>query len=293
MNRRRPRRGRKAKRSHKKKYPDSRNCRIMNMFSVLNAFNNAGKNAVVTTGSINASTLLVNSLNQTGSVAGSFSFQVRNCPQWGNVSAGWDRFKVNKIHVRVMPSSNVSFVSSAGLPILRVVRDYDDNLLTVGGNAQRPLYPMDIWARRGKEYTLNKQHTISFVPRICQTANQFTAAGEIVTLANATSVRCPWLNVATPEVQMLGLKWAIKNYYLGLAALNGQVPTNNIQFEITFDVSFSQAQYVSSGSFPTMTDVGLPYGDLTPALYYTPEGVYDVSGTLLATPDADGNEVPV
>jgi len=230
-----------------------------------------------------------------GQVAGSFQFQVGQCPAWNNLSSGWDRYRVNKIHVKIIPSANQALVGGSGaLPVMRVVRDYDDNstsVSTTGGGAGRSLYPQDIWARRGREFRLNSPKTITFVPRLSQTAMSVSATGATTILANATSVKCPWLNVTQPLVTFYGLKWAVKNFNVP-PAIAGQAP-NLVQFEITFDISFSQQQYLSTGVFPSMTEMGMPFGLPVPCYYYTPEGVYDESDNLLAQPDLSGNEIPV
>jgi len=90
---------------------------------------------------------------------------------------------------------------------------------------------------------------------------------------------------------MYGLKWAVKNFNVPPVGA-GQAP-NLIQFEITFDISFSQQQYLSSGVFPSMTEMGMPFGLPVPCYYYTNEGVYDEADNLLAQPDLSGNEIPV
>ena len=207
------RRGRKAKKTLK--YPDSRNAKTLGLYTTLQAglTPDGTKSAFTSTGLLLTATGLI--AGTVGQVAGSFQFQVGQCPAWNSLSNGWDRYRVNKIHVKIIPSANQAIVGVApALPVMRVVRDYDDNIVvvnTTGGGAGRPLYPQDIWARRGIEFRLNSTKTISFVPRISNPA-MTSSAGATTVLYNATSVKCPWLNVTQPLVNMYGLKWALKNF---------------------------------------------------------------------------------
>jgi len=292
-----PRRARKSKKTKRSKkslsYPDARNAKTQGMYTTLQAglTTDGTKPAFTSTGILITATGAI--AGNVGQVAGSFNFQIAQCPAWNSLSSGWDRYRVNKVHVKIIPTITQAIASvSQGVPVMRVVKDYDDNFVTVqnaGGAAGRSLYPMDIWARRGKEFRLNSNRTISFVPKIAAPAMS-ASAGATSVVYNATSVKCPWLNVTQSLVQLYGLKWAVKNFPFQTGT---PVVPNLVQFEVTFDVSFSQQQYLTTGAFPSMTEMGMPIGNPVPCYYYTPSGVYDASDNLLAAPDADGNEIPV
>lgn len=147
-----------------------------------------------------------NLLQATGACAFALN-QVANVAQFTSM---FDRYKINKIVLKVIPEWNTATYNGGGmLPTMRVCHDYDDSTVPSVG---------DVYARQnGRTYRLAKAFNITVYPRLAQAVAGLTASGWTV------SKPC-YLNTANTNIAHYGLKFAIRDLY---------APTNaNIQIRI-------------------------------------------------------------
>lgn len=154
---------------------------------------------------------------------GSFNFLVSNALQWNQLNTLFDRVKVTGIKVKVIPTFNVNTAALGVIPTMRMVYDYDDNSTPAVG---------DVWSRRGVERRLNKPFSVYLKPKVLA----------MLFGTGITSIPSPketqFMNCASAAtVPLLGLKYAIKDWPIGLAAgLGGGL----VRFEITYYVTFKE-----------------------------------------------------
>lgn len=284
---RRPRRAprRKAKKSMKKTaYPDAHSFKFMQGNTVIfssGASGNAG--GPLGTGQILLSTNPVKSANSLWSTTGAFSFNI-NVPQYALMAQYWDRVKLNKITIRVIPECNVADVQGPSIvPVMRFVKDYDDNIV--------PPNVAWVWARRGKEYRCDKPFTLTLTPKIATPFNGGAGAQGFIPGAVYSGLVRPstWVNTTqASNLPYFGIKFGLKDF-------TGNSSNNNIiRFEVTYYLTFKE-QFNPTASM-TLADLHLPMpGQYKGDTYLVSDNsgnVYDQSGNLMFVPDASGNEVP-
>lgn len=236
------------------------------------------------------SSIALNTVNNTGGLCtfvGACLFSTANVPQMSQMAQYFDRFRINKIKVRIIPEINYANTVGQGvLPVMKVVYDFDDNILT---GATAP----SIWARRGKEFRLDKEHSITFVPRV--NYNTSNNSGNIpMLIAKAPMMNCVALtNSNTNFVQLYGLKFAVKDWY---CTAGSPVNQNVCRFEITYHITYKEQLNNSLGL--SVADLGLPFDGQAPAEEFTDPttgAIYDnaqFTGDPLYVPDGSGNEQP-
>ena len=287
----------KSKRKFNKKsghkasaYPDKHNFKMMAEPTWL--MNLAGTPA--SSGSINGTAPgapprvgpVVDIKTRLASWCGSFLFSASRMPSFNAQSILFDRYKVNKIKLRIIPqitTASASFgaiqaVPIAGvngvIPVMRIYSDYDD---TFPENTLQ-----SAWARRGRELRLDKEHTISFVPRV----NYFGRSSDSGS-SPALIAKCPWINCNNPNINLYGLKYAIKDFYLP----GDNYVNNQIKFEITYYLSFKEQQNLTLPA--TIGDYMIPSEINVPDTIDGSGNIYDPSGNLILENDGSGNIVPV
>lgn len=147
---------------------------------------------------------------------GACNFSLDQVLNYTEFTSLYDRYKIRKIVVKIIPECNVA--STAGtslLPVVGVVRDYDDNTV--------PTSTTQLAEMQGyREYRLNRPLTFAVYPRIANTVWQGT-------LANGYSVmRPPWLDNSSFSVPHYGLKFFFRN-----VPLSGTAPFL-IRFTMTY-----------------------------------------------------------
>ena len=180
----------------------------------------------VTGGPLSAGAVITQStasLSPTGrslyNVAGVFQFCANtiNPANWKIVNTTFDRYKINKITVRVIPEFSVSDQANTGtLPVMKVVRDLDDAMVPSLG---------DVWARRGTLHRLNKPFTITLKPKVAFAISNATLGGY-------APMPAPWINTTYAAIPHLGVKFGIKDFFNSITPNNG-----TIRFEIMYYVS--------------------------------------------------------
>lgn len=231
----RPRRLRRK--SNKLSYADQHNFKFAGVPTLIQT--GIGTAVPVGSGSVVINSSTVPSVNKAlNNISGAFQFTLNqvNPPNLSMIKTNFDRYRVNKITIRVIPQCNVSDVVGAGvLPVMKVVRDYDDfNVPTVA----------DVWSRRGSIHRLDKPFTLSMVPKLP------IAIGNNVTGGYAV-MNTTWVNMGYVNVPLYGLKFAIKDFY------NTATGTNSFQirFEIMYHLSVREQLAVQSTSeeYQTLT----------------------------------------
>lgn len=226
---------RRTARKAKASYPDSHNFKFLGPDTrLLNFKDGGGAVSVRATGGIflgaPESTEVPNLFNY----AGSFAFTASQSNQWSQMSTLFDRYRINKITVRVIPQQNVAETAGSGnIPTMRVVRDYDDNSNPSVG---------DVLCRRGTTYRLDKPFTLSLVPKTL--ALVWGAAGGQAFSPQAA----PYIDVARGDVPHFGMKWCIRDW-----PLNSTPNVMVVRFEITYHITFKNQIRISAPNTSTET----------------------------------------
>lgn len=219
---------------------------------------------------------VVDNVSGVSSFAGTFQFSAGQVPQLSAMCPYFDRYKVNKISVKVIPENNMaSPVGNGILPVMKIIHDYDDNTTTTANTAQ-------IWARRGKVHRLDKPFTVSFVPRVIYNGQQVGANVPVPVLIQ----KCPWLNCSPTgqQIWLYGLKFAVRDWYASGIMV--------CRFEITYSVSFKEQ--LNYGLTQNISDFGIPLvSQLPDQRYVDGQGnVWDnpeFTGVPLLVADLSGN----
>jgi len=268
----------KSKKRMGMSYPDLHNYKLAGY----STFISSGANGPVATGLVSIGGAQNNppvagpSGSNLWNFGGSFNFNggsagigvPNTVPYFPALSNLYDRVRVNKIRVKIIPEINTAVSTGQSLiPTMKICYDYDD--------AQIPTVS-SIWGRRGKVFRLDKPRTIEFVPRV-NYATTTTTAGNVPLLIQ----KCPWLNTTNGgTVVMFGLKWAIKDFYSVTSS------NNTIRFEIFYYYSFKeQVQGTTVGLYGSPADYGFHVEP--PAVDYDK---IDSSGNLT---DSSGNLIYV
>ena len=186
-----------GKKYKKKSYPDGMNI-ILNgpLASIYNSttVNLPASNYNVQLGSVIAQG---NSRYQFG---GALSFGLTKCVGFEErLAPFYDRYKINKISVRFIPSWNMADVVGGGqFPVMRITHDWDDSTPPTVG---------DMEVRRAKSFQLLKPFSYSFVPKVATNLYQPGATSAYVV------TKAPWINMAYRNVPHYGLKFSIRDWY--------------------------------------------------------------------------------
>lgn len=274
----------KRNKKGKKSYPDTHNFKFMNPST---GITNTGAGATASPSAFGSGVAL-NKVDNAGGLCtfvGACLFSTASCPQMSQMAQYYDRFRINKIKVRIIPEVNMaSTVGQGVLPTMKVVYDFDDNVLT---GATAP----SIWARRGKIFRLDKEHSFTFVPRVNYNTNNIS--GNIpMLITKAPMMNCVALTSSSSNfVQLYGVKFAVKDWY---CTSGSPVNQNVARFEITYFVSFKDQLNNSLGL--NVADFNIPLPSQLPDQDYVDASgvIYDNPGDTdpLYVPDASGNEVP-
>lgn len=229
----RPRRLRRK--SNKLSYADQHNFKFAGIPTLIQS---GPSQLAVGTGSIYINSTLVPGGKQLNNVTGAFQFTLNqvNPPNLSMINTNFDRYRVNKITVRVIPEYNTADAAGAGtVPTMKVVKDYDD--------FKAPTLA-DVWSRRGTLHRLDRPFTISLVPKLP------IAVGTSVTGGYAV-MPTTWINMAYVNVPLYGIKFGIKDFYNTSAGTNNNI----IRFEIVYHLSVREQLAVQSVSeeFQTLT----------------------------------------
>jgi len=218
------------RRSNKLSYADQHNFKFAGVPTLIQT--GIGSATPVGTGSVVINATAVPSVGKAlNNISGAFQLTLAqvNPPNLSMIKTNFDRYRVNKITIRVIPQCNVADVVGAGvIPVMKVVRDYDD--------FQVPTIA-DVWSRRGPIHRLDKPFTLSIAPKIPMVLGTAVTGGYAV-------MKAGWINMAYPNVPLFGIKFGIKDFY------NTATGTNSFQvrFEIMYHLSVREQLAVQSTS---------------------------------------------
>lgn len=210
---------RKSKAKSKTKYADAHSFKLQSIdTSIVNATVGGGTTPKAN-GSVNIgpATLAASGQNRFW-YGGSFRFDLSQTLQFNQLNTLFDRYKINKIRVRVIPQLNVADPTGAGvLPVMRAVYDFDDNSTPTVG---------DIWSRRGIERRLDKPFTMNLKPHMLN-----LIVGRDGVAANSPRP-AGYLDMRYGDVPHFGIKFAVKDWLC-----NSTPNTMVLRFEITYFVT--------------------------------------------------------
>ncbi len=274
--------GKKGRKTYKGKsrkiisYPDRANHKIMSQSTGILNFGAANLSTPTAFGNGNLLGVVVKNVNNICNFMGAFIFNLNNCPQAFRMSQLWDRYKVNKIKVKVIPLNNVADVTGAGcIPQMRIVHDYDDN------STQPPANPNNIWARRGKTHRLDKPFTFEFIPRV----NYNSVNGQLASVPMLIQ-KAPWTNCTQIDSPLYGVKFGVRDWYCNTT------PNNLIlRFDITYFVSFKEQQ--DPNLVQNMADWDLPLvAPIDPEFIDVHGTITDSANVILYVSNSSGDEIP-
>lgn len=159
-------------------------------------------------------------------------FKLTNVLQYTDLTALYDRYKINAIKWKIIPASNMASVNGQGLiPSMVYHVDYDDDAT--------PSSDADVRVKAGaKEVRLDRPRTIFFKPKL---ANMIAGASIAPTSSTALSVpmNSQYINCTYPAVPHYGLKMFFRNVNLmpGSSAINTQ-----FRVETTYFLSLKDPQ---------------------------------------------------
>lgn len=159
-------------------------------------------------------------------------FKLSNVLQNSDLTALYDRYKINGIKWKIIPCSNIASVNGQGLiPSMVYHVDYDDD--------STPATDADVRVKAGaKEVRLDRPRTIYFKPKVAQ---MIAGASVVPGASTAYSIpqRAPYINCSYPGVPHYGLKMFFRNVNLfpGSASVNTQ-----FRIETTYYLSCKDPQ---------------------------------------------------
>lgn len=161
------------------------------------------------------------------SIGGAFAFQFDSALLASKLSTMFDRYKINGVRVKFIPTFNYNSTATGGtLPIIKIIHDYDDNVVPASSEA--------IWSRVGKEYRLDRPISMFIRPRVKTLDNFALSVGQSTsTITGNTIHKSQWFDMAnssTRSIPHLGIKFAIRDFYSPTGANN----TNMINIECTY-----------------------------------------------------------
>lgn len=229
----------KARKHYKRKgkisYPDRHNWVMEGKASVLY---NSAPGTPLGTGSVAIGKVIGQRPNfvQFGGAINFALNQTINATQF--LAPNFDRYKINKIKIRVIPENNFSNVNGAGtLATMKVVYDYDDAMVPTVG---------DVESRRGKTYRLDKPFTINLTPKIAfplysgPVGNQDQAYGQM---------KAGWMNLAQPWTPVYGVKFMVRDWF----ALS-TTPVNDLQVRFQIQYFVSAKEQLSINRAPSLVE---------------------------------------
>jgi len=156
-------------------------------------------------------------------------FKLSNVLQSGDLTALYDRYKINGIKIKIIPLSNMASTNGQGLiPTMLYHTDYDDALT--------PTDDATVRVKAGaKEVRLDRTRTIYIKPKIAD-AILGASAGTAYSVPKAA----PYINMSYPDVPHYGLKMYFRDVNLNSATASS---TNTcIRFETTYYISCKDPQ---------------------------------------------------
>nr|WAE43176.1 MAG: capsid protein [Cressdnaviricota sp.] len=273
--------GKKHTKAKKQTYPDKHNFKFVYSSSMISSAGGKGTVSGMPIGTgqvvLNSTPIQGPSPNALFYTTGVFNFNLIKLPQFTQYCAYFDRFRLNSITIRCIPTVNISSPQGPeAISSMRFIKDYDDIVIppNVGW----------VYARRGVTKRLTKPFTMKLIPKV--------GAPVVIngtTIPNAYINKSSWQNCATAQNNTYyGIKFALRDF-LGTSSNN-----NIIRFEITYNVSFKEQ--LNPNAVDNQAMFGIPPGAVYPTTYITVDengNEYDQDGNLVAAPDADGNEIPV
>jgi len=174
-------------------------------------------------------------------ITGAFLFRLRDSLQWNQFATLYDRCKLLGAKVTFIPqwsqgyagvmsepSLSVNYRSTALIPTMKIVRDYDDSTPPTTINS--------VWARRGRIFRLNRPFSVFVKPRMRSGVWSVPQGSGTASLIPGASVRAADLDVATAaDVGLFGLKFGIKDW-------NGSADMY-LKIEIEYHVAFKNMLY--------------------------------------------------
>ena len=201
-------------------YRDAHSFKLQSNQNVITAQANGRPSEVGSAINIGTPTLMAYG-NNLWEFTGSINYSLNQCAQQSQLCGLFDRYKINGVKVKIIPEFNISAQNGTGnLPVIKVINDFDDYNTSTATLA--------VWARRGKEYRLDKPITLYVKPKMAGYAYRPGA------LSGYTAVKCPYINCTYPDVPLFGTKFAVKDWY---SATGTNV---NIRFEFTYYVTFKE-----------------------------------------------------
>lgn len=265
----------KSKKRTEVKYPDSMNIKINQSSCGFTSIQGGNIGWVGTGGAIGVQNVL--SSTTTSSFTGVLRFCLNNADSIRPIAALYDRYRINKIKVRVIPLVNVASPGGKDLIAnMKICYDWDD--------AIAPVSVASIWARRGKVIRLDKEHSFSFVPRISYFAQSSSDAPTTGTLGLIQ--KAPFINTNKLLIPHYGVKFAVRDFISN--ASNNNLVRIEVTYHVTFKEKYDDNVPVNLGDFGISNQQ--PEGQST---FTDPSGnVYDnpeFTGDPLFVPDASGN----
>lgn len=154
---------------------------------------------------------------------GVMTFALSQTTQYSQLNTLFDRYKINGVRLRFIPEWNVSDVVGTGLlPVIKIAHDYDDVAVPTVG---------DIWARRGKEYRLDKPFSVYIKPK---TLHGLWGGSATNTIFPAGTAKSTFLNTGYGALPHLGLKFAVKDWYIPNSTTANVVLRIETMYYVTF-----------------------------------------------------------
>lgn len=159
---------------------------------------------------------------QTARFGGVYVSTANATTQWSQLNTLFDRYKIHGVRLTFIPEWNVQFIGQGTIPVMKVVKDYDDATVPSVG---------DVWARQGREYRLNRPFSVYIRPKVGNAL--YNGA-----LTTAYSVqKAPYINTSYAAVPHWGLKFAVKDW---VADQGSFYPNCTLRVEATYYMSFRE-----------------------------------------------------
>lgn len=159
-------------------------------------------------------------------------FKLSNVLQSGDLTALYDRYKINAIKWKIIPCSNFASVNGQGLiPSMVYHVDYDDDAT--------PSTDADVRVKAGaREVRLDRPRSIFFRPKVAQ---MIAGASVVPGASTAYSIpqKAPYINATYSGVPHYGLKMFFRN--VNLMPGSGNINTQ-FRVETTYYISCKDPQ---------------------------------------------------
>lgn len=135
---------------------------------------------------------------------GSYSFSLQDIPDYTDFTKLYDAFKINRVKIMFIPTSNVSLIDTAQAQVFKNT-EHSNRLFTVVdyNDVTAPTTVDELRQYQACKFTPNNRtHKRYFKPRIHQSVGDNTIVG--------TSQSSPWLSCwSSADVEYFGLKYAL------------------------------------------------------------------------------------